>query len=832
MPKLARTLVNKPAATTRPRAAARVAELLNMRLTARQHLWLLVVLLVALAVRGAYFWGQYRNSPLFDFPQMDGRVHHEWAASIASGEGMEPRPYLRAPLYYYLLAWLYMLTGPQVAVARIAGCLLGALNCYLMARLAAALAGFRTGLLAGLIAALYWPLVYFDFELLTVGLEVCLNTALLWALLAAGRRGSTLWFAAAGVVWGLSAITRPNVLAVAPVIWLWAWWTSRQPSAARRLLAPLAATIGLVIPIAPVALRNYFVGGEPVLLASTGGINFYIGNNPESTGYLAIVPEARPEWRDWLVDIKQIPEQELGRSLTDREISSYWFGRAMKWIGSAPGAWIGHMVTKLRLFWSPLEIPNNQPIWQIARQAGWIAWLFWIGFPVVAALAIPGLALLRGRWRAWTIPVAFAAVYMATVVAFFCPARYRAPVIPVLIILAAFAVCSVAEYIRQRRWTPVALFAAGVAVVAGLIATNPPGSATYRQRVEGEYHFILGRHFATPAPYGGQDLERAEQEYRQAIELAPYIPQQHTALARTLFSLGRPQEARQEFLNAFKADPRDGLTHMYFGLFLASMREMELAISAYQTALHFQPSLALAHQHLGAALMQTNQDDAAAQHLRKALEIRPELTEARLNLAAIMLRQAKSDEEVQAAVTEFEAVLREKPKQTTAWQNLGIAQARLRHPDKAIQAFQQALEHDPSMPEVSVSLARLFWMGGRHAEAIQVLLRAVEQAPDNAALLAETAALLSTAPEAELRDGERALQLAERAVQMTPQPTLQMLDALASSLAEVGRFDEAVAAAEQAVAQATAAAAERSVREFTAKAELYRQHKPLRRGGQ
>jgi len=113
-----------------------------------------------------------------------------------------------------------------------------------------------------------------------------------------------------------------------------------------------------------------------------------------------------------------------------------------------------------------------------------------------------------------------------------------------------------------------------------------------------------------------------------------------------------------------------------------------------------------------------------------------------------------------------------------------------------------------------------------------VLLRAVEQAPDNAALLAETAALLSTAPEAELRDGERALQLAERAVQMTPQPTLQMLDALASSLAEVGRFDEAVAAAEQAVAQATAAAAERSVREFTAKAELYRQHKPLRRGGQ
>ena len=150
MPKLARTLVNKPAATTRPRAAARVAELLNMRLTARQHLWLLVVLLV-LAVR-AYF-SQYRNSPLFDFPQMDGRVHHEWAASIASGEGMEPRAYPRPALLLPARLAIHADRATGRRCASPAARSPAALNCYLIARLATALAGFRTGLLAGLIGA-------------------------------------------------------------------------------------------------------------------------------------------------------------------------------------------------------------------------------------------------------------------------------------------------------------------------------------------------------------------------------------------------------------------------------------------------------------------------------------------------------------------------------------------------------------------------------------------------------------------------------------------------------------------------------------------------------
>ncbi|NIN01520.1 MAG: hypothetical protein GTO24_26530, partial [candidate division Zixibacteria bacterium] len=42
--------------------------------------------------------------------------------------------------------------------------------------------------------------------------------------------------------------------------------------------------------IAPVTLRNYFVGKDLVLIAWQGGLNFYLGNNPDATGYTPVSP--------------------------------------------------------------------------------------------------------------------------------------------------------------------------------------------------------------------------------------------------------------------------------------------------------------------------------------------------------------------------------------------------------------------------------------------------------------------------------------------------------------------------------------------------------------
>lgn len=650
-------------------------------LTGRQHLLLAVVFLLALFVRGVYLWGQYKHSPLFNYPQMDGLVHHQWAQHIAAGEGMDNRPYLRAPLYYYWLGALYWLFGPSVALARIAGCVLGAVSCYLIARLGAALAGFRVGLVAGCIAALYWPLIYFDAELLTVGVEVLLNVALLWALLAAGRRGSMGLFLLGGVLWGLAAIARPNVLALAPAIWLWCGLKSPPR---RRLVAPLLATLGLAVVVAPVTIRNYVVGKEAILIASTGGINFFIGNNPASSGYLAATPGARPIWDEWLVDIHRIPETELGRTLSDGQVSSYWAGRAWNWIRSDPTGWLRLMITKLRLFWSPMELPNNQSIGFLVRLAP-ISAIFWIGFPLVACLAIPGLIVARPRWPTWFLPLSFVLIYMCTVVAFFCPARFRMPVVPILIIAAAACAVRMVEYVQAQRFTALGGTLLLCAACAALLITNPPSRSAFRTLEEAEGHYLLGRHYATPAPNGPGDFAKAAEEYREAVRIDPDNAYRRTALARVLFELNRIGEAGDQFARAVKAQPDDVWARLYLAQFLATTNNIPAAIEQYQAA----------------------------------LKVRPGWTDLQYELGTLLLKQGQSED----ARSLFEQLLQRNPSHAMAWQNLGVARAKVGRLRAAISAFEQALQRDPQLLESSLNLALALRKTDRPADAVAVLTR-------------------------------------------------------------------------------------------------------------
>ena len=73
-----------------------------------------------------------------------------------------------------------------------------------------------------------------------------------------------------------------------------------------------------------------------LLMASQGGINFYLGNTDEADGLSAIMPE--PLGHNWRIeDITYLAEVDCGRELKPGEVSTYWTGRALKWIQAHPG---------------------------------------------------------------------------------------------------------------------------------------------------------------------------------------------------------------------------------------------------------------------------------------------------------------------------------------------------------------------------------------------------------------------------------------------------------------------------------------------------------------
>ena len=114
------------------------------------------------------------------------------------------------------------------------------------------------------------------------------------------------------------------------------------------------------------------------------------------------------------------------------------------------------------------------------------------------------------------------------------------------------------------------------------------------------------------------------------------------------------------------------------------------------------------------------------------------------------------------------------------------------------------------------------------AAAEQYLRNGLKQDPDVAGLVNGLAWILATSPVDSQRNGEEALRLAEKACKLTNHEQHTYIDTLATAYAELGRFDEAVKAAQDAVALAQKANDEESVAEYQERLKLYEQKTPYR----
>ena len=305
--------------------------------------------------------------------------------------------------------------GHGYVVPRVVQAVIGALSCGLLFLIGRRLFGRAVAAVAGFAAAGYWILIYFDGELLIPTLIVFIDLLLIWLLLRAGRAPSIAVHATAGVVLGLSAIARPNVLLFAPAIVVWLLVTHRRRWK-RALLGVICVTAGCLLVVLPVTVRNYVVGDDMVLIASQGGVNSYIGNNPESDGRTAIVPGTPGGWWEGYYATVERAENARGRELKPSEVSDYYYEQAWEFMRTQPREFFKLLGLKLTLFWSAWEIGNNKNIYfWVERFTPTLRWLP-LGFGVVGPLGIVGLVLCwrrRGElcfrcggscwctWRAW-----------------------------------------------------------------------------------------------------------------------------------------------------------------------------------------------------------------------------------------------------------------------------------------------------------------------------------------------------------------------------------------------------------------------------------------------
>jgi len=147
--------------------------------------------------------------------------------------------------------------------------------------------------------------------------------------------------------------------------------------------------------------------------------------------------------------------------------------------------------------------------------------------------------------------------------------------------------------------------------------------------------------------------------------------------------------------------------------------------------------------------------------------------------------------------------------------------------DEAIAHFQRAVEIDPKLAKAQSDLGNLLLQNGRVNEALAHYQRALELQPANAFFLNNLAWVLATCPNPQVRNGRRAIELAQEADQLIGGKNPAILSTLAAAYAESGRFPEAVATAQRALDLATAQTNSAQADILLANIALYRAGAPF-----
>ena len=481
------------------------------------------------------------NDPFFFAPSVDPLFYHKWASRIASGDWLGQGVFLQGPLYPYLLSLLYSVTGPNLFWPRFANAILGSFVCVLVWWIARPIFGRRVALLASAISAVYGMFIFYGGSLLIANLLIPLNLVVVGLALRAmdtDRPGRWLLL---GAVIGLSALGRPDMLLYAPLILIGMYVFGPAPGDfVRRGLLAACLLGGLVLALAPSALRNFVVAGDPVLVSASAGMNFYNGNNPDANATHNVPRIFDRSMADHPSEQNAIyrayAEERLGRPLQASEVSSFWLEKGLHWVFENPGSWLRLLALKCLYLLNADEVWNNRS-YEVTRQFSWVLRLPLVGFGFVAPLALLGLVLTARSYRRLLPFHALLVVTVATSLVFFVLSRYRVPAVPVLIMFASAALIWLYDAMLARRRE---FYPALVALVLFVFVSK----VELPIRDLSVAYYNLGNRYRL-----AQDHEKAIEQYRKSLAINGDYISAHNNLAISLEMSGRH---RAEAIDAWR----------------------------------------------------------------------------------------------------------------------------------------------------------------------------------------------------------------------------------------------------------------------------------------
>ncbi len=374
----------------------------------------------------------------------DAPSYDALATNLLAGKGLQKEDYthlftdgtssltvrsFRPPLLPILLAGVYGVFGHHILAARALVAILGAVTCVVVCHIGRRAFSERGGMLAGLAAAVYPKLVYYSGLVSTETLCTLLLAIAVWLVIAAWQDKSWWRWPAAGAVLGLAALSRSSLLLLPGVTVLWAVIAAADRR--RALKGGLLLLAAFAVVMAPWCIRNWAVHRRFVPATTEGGYTFWVTNNPRATG------GGHCFWPD--------PPGGFD-GMTEVEIDREFYRRGWRWVRSHPVEFLRLAAVKFVRFWR-LWPHASEPA--VGMTAAVVAGLTFI--PVLL-LALWGAAVSLSRWRPLLLFTMIVLYFTGLHMVFMAVTRYRLPLEPYLIILAAWGALDI--WGRLRRTTP------------------------------------------------------------------------------------------------------------------------------------------------------------------------------------------------------------------------------------------------------------------------------------------------------------------------------------------------------------------------------------------
>jgi tetratricopeptide (TPR) repeat protein len=651
---------------------------------------------VGLAMRVSFLVA-HLGSELVTLPVLDAAAYLSWANDILNGVGRPLGAFFTEPGYAYLIAASLALFGSYMPILWLQVVLGSTVPPLIYIAARKIFKRDAPAIIAAVLIVFLRSGVFHDALLLKTSLELWLMSLLIAMLAYTWNDRSVSKFFATGLLIGVTALIKANVLYVLPLLVI--GLLVPKPMHMKQTLSYAAALVaGAVLMVSPATLYNLKHSGSFIPVNYSGGVTVYIGNWEMADGsfmvpeYFSLDPEHEEE--SW----HALAEAFAGKELTAAETSSFWLREGIREALANPGHTVQVNLKKLYLLFAGNEIADNYPVSYGELRFPLLRYLlpFWL----IALLGLVGAVVYaRKEHRHPVYLYALFAGYAGLIVMSKVAERYRLALVLILVLFAGYAVYQLWSVARQKgRKAEVALYAMLLASLGTVLATVQPIVVTTG---EADLYSTYGAQYLEES-----NLEKAEEMFTKGIVLSPLHEPLLQQLGKTQLFQGRAAEALETYRDALRARA-DGST---FGLEKAytCMEEgctSEEVLEAFDALENKERSWSYQEEYLeGMRAIRRGEDETAIEKFLEAYERNPGIRGLKSNIALIygrMGEQLKAQEYLLEAADDnhFDII---------AHYNLGNAYSRASEYERAIPHYEWVAALVPDFNLVRYNLGRAY----------------------------------------------------------------------------------------------------------------------------